>query len=131
MTTTAEIKEDRLARIEVKLDKLSEAVVAIARTEEQITTIFALHKQIEARVDQHDVEVSKLREKAHDLANKTVHIDVLRGDVEDLEVLTKDLHMSTHDNTKVIERIERLSWLLIAMVLSIGGYLIERNLVGS
>jgi len=128
--STADVQQDRLARIEIKLDKLSDAVVSIARTEEQITTIFALHKQIETRVDHHDNEVSKLRDKAHDLANKTVHIDVLRGDVEDLEKLTQSLKLATHDNTKVIERIEKLSWLLIAMVVSIGGYLIERNLVG-
>jgi len=126
----AERREDegRLARIENKLDKLSDAVVAIARTEEQITTIFAAQRGMEAKLEEHAKEISLLREKAHNLTNKTIELGGLETKIDKLEDEIGDLHMNTHDNTQMTARIEKVTWMVAAALISIITYFINGTL---
>lgn len=119
---------ERLDRIEAKLDKLSDTVVAIARTEEQITSIFALHKAVEEKVSSHANEISKLRERAHDLANRAVIVEDIKFRLERQEEIVGDMRMDTHDNSKSLAKIEKLSWTLLSAVLGVVVYLIQRAL---
>jgi len=126
----AERREDegRLARIENKLDKLSDAVVAIARTEEQITTIFAAQRGMEAKLEEHAKEISLLREKAHNLTNKTIELGGLETKIDKLEDEIGDLRMNTHDNTQMTARIEKVTWMVAAALISIITYFINGTL---
>jgi len=126
----AERREDegRLARIENKLDKLSDAVVAIARTEEQITTIFAAQRGMEAKLEEHAKEISLLREKAHTLTNKAIELGGLETKIDKLEDEIGDLRMNTHDNTQMTARIEKVTWMVAAALISIITYFINGTL---
>lgn len=114
-----DVTEDRLARIENKLDKLSDAIVAIARTEEQIATIFNTQRAMEAKIEICSQELSKLRERTHDLMNRSI---VMSASVERLDRIDErldEVRMDTHDNTRMTKRITWAAGVIFSALVAI------------
>lgn len=122
-------REDRLVRIEDKLDKLSDAVIAIARTEEQITTIFSQQRAFETKLNNHEVEIKGLRERAHDTTNKVIVLAATVGKIDKIEKDFVELKMDTHDNTMMTNRIEKISWIMVTFILGIVGFLVKEYIL--